>query len=315
MRESKEIWFTKRYVVCLFAMVCCILWGSAFLGIKLGYRWWQIAANDTGSQLLFAGCRFFFAGIITIIIGSFMQKRILVPKGKAVFSVIKLSVFQTILQYLFFYMGLANTTGVKASIITAMNVFLAIIIAVFLFRQETLTFNKMLGCILGFIGVVLVNLQSDGIDFAMKWNGEGAIFLSALSAAVSSCLIKCYSKEHNAVMLSGYQFTLGGLVLVLAGKISGGSLTYVSVSCILILLYLALVSAIAYTIWGVLLSYNSVSRVAVFGFINPIAGVVLSAVILGEKGAFQMMTLVALLMVSLGIYVVNREKSEDNKPF
>ncbi len=76
-----------------------------------------------------------------------------------------------------------------------------------------------------------------------------------------------------------------------------------------LLLYLGFLSAVAYTLWGVLLKYNPVSRVTVFGFMNPVFGVILSAILLGEKGqAFNGSTLAALVLVCMGIYVVNREK-------
>lgn len=310
MEESRGKWLTKTYIVCLLAMLCCILWGSAFPCIKLGYRWWKIASEDTGAQLLFAGFRFILAGIFTIMIGSVLQRKFLYPGKKSWKSVIKLSIFQTILQYFFFYMGLANTTGVKASIITAMNVFLAIFVAAFWFHQEKLQSGKVIGCILGFIGVIIVNCNSGGFDFSMKWNGEGAVFLSAFSSAVSSALIKLYSKDNNPVMLSGYQFVAGGAALAVIGRLLGGRLEYVSVSGILILLYLALVSAVAYTVWGILLTYNPVSKVAVFGFINPVAGVFLSALILEEKSVVSGFTIGALLFVSIGIYIVNKRQKE-----
>lgn len=306
-KYSKEAWLTKGYVVCGLAILCCILWGSAFPCIKLGYRWWKVSSNDTGTQILFAGYRFLLAGILTIIIGSILQKKVLYPQKIAWFTVVKLSLFQTILQYFFFYMGLANTTGVKASIITAMNVFLAILVATFWFHQEEMQSNKVIGCILGFIGVVIVNCNFGNFDLSIRWNGEGAIFVSAFSSAFSSSLIKRYSNENNPVMLSGYQFIIGGMVLAGIGKMLGGNLANVSVNGVMIVLYLAFVSAIAYTVWGILLAHNPVSKVAVFGFVNPIAGVFLSALILGEKGAFNLITLGALLFVSIGINIVNRE--------
>ncbi len=74
-------------------------------------------------------------------------------------------------------------------------------------------------------------------------------------------------------------------------------------------MYMGFLSAVAYTLWGVLLKYNPVSRVTIFGFMNPMFGVLLSALLLGESGqALNLHTLAALLLVCLGIYVVNKEK-------
>lgn len=52
----------------------------------------------------------------------------------------------------------------------------------------------------------------------------------------------------------------------------------------------------------------------IFGFMNPMFGVLLSAVFLGESGqALTWNTLAALILVSLGIYVVNGGKSQQKR--
>lgn len=81
-------------------------------------------------------------------------------------------------------------------------------------------------------------------------------------------------------MLSGYQFIAGGLILSLLGLLMGGRLQRISLAAVGILVYLAIVSAVAYSLWGMLLKYNPISRVAVFGFMNPVFGVLLSALLL-----------------------------------
>ena len=95
-----------------------------------------------------------------------------------------------------------------------------------------------------------------------------------------------------------------------AGGVMGGHITKVTLSGIGLLVYLALVSAVAYTLWSVLLAWNDVSKVAIFGFVNPLCSVILSALILGEvKQAFNVGSLVALVLVCAGIYIVNRRKN------
>ena len=102
--------------------------------------------------------------------------------------------------------------------------FLAILASSLLFHYEKLGKAKVLGCILGFAGVVLINLNGTGLDASMSILGEGFVFLSTVSYAFSSVLIKKYSQKENPVTLSGYQFVAGGLVMVLAGAAMGGRL-------------------------------------------------------------------------------------------
>lgn len=300
----------KNMVVCLGAMLCCALWGSAFPFIKIGYRLFDIAADDTATQILFAGCRFTLAGMMAIIIGSIAAKQLLHPVRENIGRVLWLSMLQTVLQYLFFYIGLAHTSGVKASIIEGMNVFVAILVASLLFHQEKLTFMKLAGCTIGFAGVVLINLN--GMNFELSLQGEGFIFLSTVAYAFSSVFLKRYSVKDNTVMLSGYQFVLGGLIMTAVGIAMGGHVQITSVRALVLLLYLAMVSAVAYSVWGILLKYNPVSKVAVFGFMNPVFGVILSAFLLHESDqASGWISIVSLILVCIGIYAVNRQKTSD----
>ena len=296
----------KNGTVCLLAMVCCFLWGSAFPSIKAGYRLFQIASTDTASQILFAGCRFTLAGIMVILVGSVIQGSFLRPSKEAIPKIGKVCLFQTVIQYFFFYVGLAHTTGVKGSIVEASNVFLAIVISSLAFKQERLEGKKVIGCLIGFAGVVLINLNGGSID-GFNFFGDGFIFISAIAYALSSVMIKKYSQSENPVMISGYQFAAGGFVMILAGAFAGGRFGAFDPACAGILLYMAFISAAAYTLWGILLKYNPVSKVSIFGFMNPVFGVILSALILGEGSAFGVRGVAALILVCAGIFIVNKE--------
>lgn len=303
--NTKENWLQKTVVIWLGAMLCCALWGSASPCIKLSYAMLQIDAADTASQILFAGIRFTIAGILTILIGSVLAGQFLRPQGGAWLRVTKLSLLQTVLQYYFFYVGLAHTTGVKASIIIAINVFVAILVASLIYHQEMLTVPKIVGCIIGFAGVVLINMS--GMNFQMSLFGEGFIMCSTVAYAFSSVYIKRYSVTDHPVMLSGYQFLFGGIIMMVIGAVMGGQIPVVTSAGVVMLLYLAMVSAVAYSVWGILLKHNPVSRVAVFGFMNPVCGVLLSTILLKENPqASGVTSLVALVLVCVGIYVVNR---------
>lgn len=141
MIKLKETTMRKTWVVCLLAMVCCALWGSAFPCIKVGYRLFQIDSADTATQILFAGCRFTIAGIMVILFGSILQGRFL-KAGKEIFRESEKSVFYRRWSVFFFYVGLAHTTGVKGSIVEASNVFLAILVSSLIFHQEKLDQKK-----------------------------------------------------------------------------------------------------------------------------------------------------------------------------
>lgn len=301
----------KPAVVGILAFVCCILWGSAIPTIKTGYALMGIPGDDTASQILYAGSRFAMAGILALVLGSILNRRVLKPSRNILKLSFKLSLVQTVGQYVFFYIGVAHTSGVKGSIITATSTFFAILIASLIFKQERLTSNKILGCLMGFAGVVIINVMGNHVDMGFKLFGEGFMIVSALAYAMSSVLIRDFSQREDPVTLSGYQFFIGGIIMCVIGLLFGGRLDVITGQSVGILMYLAMVSAVAYSLWSVLLKYNPVSRVSVYGFMNPMCGVVLSAIILGEgQQAFGLGSLIALVLVCVGIYIVNRPAAD-----
>ena len=158
--------------------------------------------------------------------------------------------------------------------------------------------------------LIIMNISFDGgTSFHFSFWGEGLVLLSTLSLALSGILAKKYSARFSVVMLSGYQFILGGLVMMIVGLALGGRIELVpQVYAYILLLYMAFISAVAYSVWGILMKNNPVSRVSIFNFMTPLFGVLLSAIFLGEVDqALQWNKLAALALVSAGIYVVNRK--------
>lgn len=80
--KIKQEWMQKTVVVWFGALLCCLLWGSAFPCIKIGYRLFEVDAADTASQILFAGCRFTLAGILAAGIGSVRRNVFYVRREK-----------------------------------------------------------------------------------------------------------------------------------------------------------------------------------------------------------------------------------------
>ena len=306
--EKNKISFTEPIIVFTLAVICQLLWGSAIPTIKTGYRLFQIASESTGSQILFAGIRFTLAGILTVLMKSAADGRFLKPEKSAAGKILKVCLFQTVLQYIFFYIGVANLSGSKASILSAVNVFTALLISALIFRMEKLSANKVLGCIVGFSGVIIASLtgQTAAADTSVGLNGEIAMLLSAASYGFSSVLIKRYGRDHDPVMISGYQFITGGMALIILGSCMGGHIAPQSAAAVPVIFYLAFISAAAYSVWGILLKYNPVSKITVFSFLSPIVGVAISAIVLKDAGAFNLRCLTALALVCLGITLVNR---------
>ena len=304
MEKSKK-YFTNNKNILIMAIICTMLWGSAFPSVKIGYKLFDIASSVEG-QILFAGIRFTFAGILTIITACIFNKKFVKPEKENIKSIAILGIIQTTIQYIFYYIGMSNTTGVKASILNAVSPFIVIIICHFITRNDKINSKKAIGCILGFLGVIILNLNKyQGAFSGFNLFGEGYIILSAASFAIGSIYSKKVANTGDSATITGYQLFIGGIVLILISFVNGIPALNVTAPGIILLIYMSLLSAAAFTIWTILLKYNSAGKISIYNFLTPIFGALMSAIFLGEL-FFNIMNILALISVCTGIYIINK---------
>ena len=293
-------------IIILLALFCTILWGTAYPAVKIGYELFAIdSANDFG-KLLFAGLRFTLAGLMTLAVSVILQKKLVIPQRQHWRGIALLGLVQTTGQYIFFYLGLSNTTGVKGSILYALATFFVVIFAHFLFPDDKMNLQKILGCCIGFVGVLLITFDGTGLGGGFTFTGEGFIMLSTLSSALGALISRSVAQGQDPVVVTGYQLTGGGLILIFIGLIGHGHFDSVTAPGILLLLYMAFLSAAAFTVWTMLLKYNPASKIAVYNFLIPIFGTTFSVMFLNES-IFNPRSLLALILACAGIYIVNKE--------
>jgi drug/metabolite transporter (DMT)-like permease len=214
-----------------------------------------------------------------------------------------LGLMSTTAQYIFYYIGLAHSTGVKVSITTSISTFFSVLLAHVLYVNDKLTPRRIIGCIIGFAGVVAVNLGAGGFDLNVSLLGEGFIVTAALLFSISGIYGKRISQKIDVMVMTGWQLLLGGALLALLGLVMGGAFTRFGWDAALLMAYLAVLSAAAFGLWSLLMKHNPVGMVAIFNCLIPIFGVLLSGLFLGES-VFEWKNLVALVLVSAGIVLV-----------
>ncbi len=299
--------FARKSVAFACATLCCLLWGSAYPAIKSGYEIFQIATDDIPSKMLFAGYRFLFAGLLLLLFAMAQRKPVARLNNRQYGQLALLGLTQTTLQYAFFYIGLAFTTGVKGSIMNATGTFFSVLLAHFIYHNDKLSYNKAIGCVLGFAGVMIVNFNGGVSDFNFTLLGDGFVVFAAFILSASTLYGKRISQTVDPTVMTGYQLGFGGLVLILIGYVTGGTLQVHGMASVAILGYLTLLSSVAFALWSILLKYNRVSMIAPFNFVIPVAGSVLSAIFLSEN-ILEWKYALALVLVCSGIWWVNRVK-------
>ena len=299
--------FSDRKAVMLLATLCCLLWGSSYPAIKNGFALFAIQPGDMAGRLVFAGWRCALAGVLLLCIAVVSGKNFGALSRRNWLEVGALGLLQTVVMFVFFYLGLAYTTGVKSSVLNGTVSFFGVLLAHFIYHNDRLTWAKSLGCLIGFAGVLVVNFNHDLLDFSFTLIGEGSMILSAFFMAAGMVYGKRVSRTVDSSLMTGGQLAFGGAVLLTIGYALGAELAPVTLVSSLILGYLVLNSSVAYTLWSVLLKYNRVGLVSVFNFLVPIFGAVLSAIFLGVT-FLEWKNLAALLLVCTGIWLVTLEK-------
>ncbi len=288
------------------AVFCTLLWGTAFPAIKSGYGFFQIGSADVGSKLLFAGARFFIAGIIVLLImvcGRSDKIRI-IPGRSDILPVLSLGFFQTFLQYLLLYLGISAVSGTKSALYTSVAAFATVLVSPLFFKGDYISMKKTAGCIVGVSGILFMTFNDGGLG-GFTFSGDGLVLLSNLSGAAGNLVSKkVTSGERTPSFAAAWQLISGGTGLIITGLAFGGDLTRGSVTGWLVLIYLAVMAGVAFMIWTDLLKKNTVSRVAVYNLLIPVFGTMWSGIFLGEN-ILTPVNLIALILVCGGIFLVN----------
>jgi len=303
---NRDKLFTWTPAVFFWALICAMLWGSAFPMVKTGFVMLDIQ-HSIGGKLYFAAYRFFLAGVM-IFAGVFLSgKPILLLHRYDYGAMVLTGLLHTTLQYTFFYVGLSNTTGVKAAIIIGSGSFFLALFSHLWFKDDPISLRKGVGLILGFIGIVLVNFQGERLDFHVSWTGDGFILLTALSSTLALVVVKKTATRVYPPLMSAYQLVTGAVALfVLAALFESPTILTFSVSSLVLLFYLSFLSAAAFSLWYLLIQFNRLSSMAMYRFLIPVCAVLLSVAMLEEEH-LQWPALVALVLVCLGIVLTSRE--------
>ena len=303
--NTKKI-FTGRWQVAVLAVSSCLLWGSAFPSLKISYAQIMPLNVNAYDRMIFASLRFFLASLMLFALVLLNgQRRELFKIKKYFLALLILGSMQTSLQYFFFYNGLANTTGVKSSIISTSGIFMTVIASHFVYKNDRLNFKKSLGIILGFLGVLVVNLNRGELNTSFLFTGEGFLIISAAISAAASFLAKKLTGNLNALIVTAWQMFMGSLILFFVSSTgSGFSRLSFSPFTLILLFYLAFISAAAFSLWYTLIKYNALGFVTIYKFMIPVSGVFLSSLLLPDE-SINLIIISAMLMVSLGIIIIN----------
>ncbi len=301
-----NIFQDKRYKAIL-AIICAVGWSMAYPLIKVGYGIFEISADDLGGKLLFAGVRFLFAGLLVSAFCVCRKTKLDLKVRKDISWLLLLALVNTALHYMFAYIGLSNNTSGRSTILDSMSGFFLIFLSTVFFADDKLNKRKVIGCVMGFAGIVLINVEPGGNFFEnITFGGDGMILLNALCGAFGGVITRVVSKKMNIMSATGYSMAIGGALLVLAGLCMGttGAWSF-RLDGIVVLTALVLISAVCFAIYNELLAVYPISEIAIYNALIPVLGVMFAALFLNEPLKWQYF--VAVLLVAAGICIVNKK--------
>lgn len=291
--------FSNKYICMLTAVFCTLLWGTAYPLIKLAY--YDMNIITVPDKLLFAGLRFFIAGLMVFVVCFMMRKNIFdIEKSRAP-KILVYSLLLTVFHYTLNYIGVGNASATKTSVLSACSAFLGVVLAPVFFKGEKIGVNKIIGCVFGAVGIIIVNLSFFSGTFTFM--GEGLILLATVCSALGSLYGKSVSKG-KVFEVTAWQLSVGGLILCIAAFVLGGGIVF-NTSGVVNLLILAFVSAAAFSLWTALLVYNDAGKIMIYNLLIPVFGTMWSFIILGEKDIMNPLYIVSLVLICLGITFVN----------
>ena len=303
--------FQRPAWVALLAFLAAFSWGWAFPLVKLGFAEFGIAQDMTASKMLFAGLRFGLAGVIILLIalltGRSFNYKATAPKGSisnALFLLL-FALMNTTLHYAAFYIGLSYSQGARAAILNSMSVFTLVILACIFFKSDKMTYRKLLGCVIGFTGILTLNVGGKQSG-AFTLLGDGLIILNALCGAFAGLLTRGVNKRIDVFVGTGYSLAVGGALLIIPSLLMGAALPHVSLWGLCILALLIGISTIGFTLYNKLLTCNPIGKVAIWNSLIPVVGALTSCLCLGET--FYPKYIFAAGLATLGIYIINKGK-------
>ena len=201
---------------------------------------------------------------------------------------------------------MSHSEGSRAAILNSLSTFLVVLLACACFKSDRLTLRKIIGCAVGFSGILALNLG--GAESGLfSWLGDGMIILNAICSAIAALMTRGLSRRVDVFVGTGYSLSIGGLMLILPGLALGGTLPQVNTLGIVCLLLLIAISALGFTLYNKLLSMNPVGKVAIYNSLIPVVGAVTSCLCLGET--FHLKYGLAGGLAAIGIYIINKGKN------
>ena len=284
-------------------LILCGIWGSTWLFIKIGL--------EDLPPLTFAGIRFVIAcAILSLII---WLRRLQLPTGRSDLLLLALTgILSFTVNYGLIFWGEQHISSGLAALLQATIPAFGLVIAHFYLPTERMTPAKIVGVMLGIVGVGIVFSHQLAVAGGKAFAGCVGVVVSSAVVAYSNVLVKARAKNLDPAILAAGQMLFGLIPLLLIGiPLEGNPFnfrwTWMAVAS---LFYLAVVgSVIAFLLYYWLVQNMDVTKSMLIALVTPVVAVILGMIVLHEELSWRTVAGGAMIIGGIGLIVFHRART------
>ena len=290
----------------ILTIIACVLWGSAFVGGKLGFSY--------TTPIHLSGIRFTLAGLLLIPLLSY-QKVNWRENLKEWRYLLLFGFLQSFVQYGLFFVGLNKVdASISAIIIGGGPLFIAIMAHYYL-PNDKLNWQKGLAIFLGILGIVFVSFtKGEASSFSMNrdynfYIGIALLLLSNLVGASTNIIVAKNRDRVDPIFLTAVANLTGGVMLYITSIfVEDWTFKVYPSNFYFIWIWLSIIPAAGFSIWYSLLKKPEikVSELNIWKFLTPVSGVILSWLILPDESP-NISSIFGIILISVALLILQAQ--------
>ena len=273
-----------------------IIWGSSFLFV-------EILLNNINPWMIV----FLRVSIASIILISFcIYKNInLNLKLNDYYNISVMSLLNNVIPFLLIVYGQKTTTGGLASIINSSTAFFSIILASILISDEKLNFSRIIGVIIGVLGVIITIGYDNLIEFNEEGIGPYYILLATISYSFAGIWAKVKMKNISSLLSATGMTSISAILLFPIVMIYHQEQFYLIDQMVLknAILYALSCSVFAYLIYFKILETTGAGNLLICTIIVPASALILNYIVLGEQILSK--EIFGIIIISIGLIILD----------
>lgn len=287
------------------ALVACLLWSTAYAGIKIGLQY--------DSPFHFAGVRFMISGLLVLPFTVKPSEYLRMIRDKwRVF--IWVTLLQIVINYSLFYHGLNLVPGALGAVVYGAQPLIIACVAALAGNDDKLTKKKIITIIFGISGVILVSVgrQAFKLGSDLEILGIGMILIANIATGMSNIIISHKSKNVNPLVLSSFSLFFGGVTLYLVSiPVEGIVNRTMPAPYWFTLAWLSFMAAAAFSIWYKLLQRPGVkvSELNLWKFISPVAGAIFSWILIRDEHP-EWLTFFGMIIITVALVLYYKKPKQ-----